>query len=188
MLNYNPENTNWKNIENGLQKYLQIMKLVKNSNVQENEDFQRRFNGFYRVMKKPRNFYVALFECIESNKNKEISFEQVLEFFYLKFGKIEASFSSKVMATINPNFPVWDREVLARLNLKAPSYNMDKKVRFEKIVKTYDDIVNWYSEFLKTEQVRNMIKEFDERIGIYDIAATKKIDLILWQTRIKTNV
>lgn len=183
MLKYNPGNTNWKNIENGLQKYLQIMKSVRNSNVQENEEFQRSFNGFYRVMKKPKDFYIALFECIENNKDKKISFEQVLEFFYLKSGKMEASFSSKVVATINPNFPVWDKEVLARLNLKAPSYNMDKKVRFEKIVKTYNDIVLWYSEFLKTEQARDMLKVFDEKVGVYDITDLKKIDLILWQTR-----
>lgn len=185
MLNYNPNNTNWKNIENGLQKYLQIMQLVKNSNVEISKEFQRKFNGFYKVRRK-KDFRNALYEYLEKNKNKHISFEQTLNFFYQKFDRLEPSFSSKIVATIDPNYPVWDSEVLARLKTRLKiriSANTDKKVRFEKIVKTYTDIANWYFEFLKTKQAKEMIKDFDKRIGISDITDTKKIDLIIWQTR-----
>lgn len=87
------------------------------------------------------------------------------------------------MATINPNFPVWDSEVLARLHLTVPSSSLDKNIRFEKIVKTYDEIIHWYSDFLHTEEAKNMIKIFDEKNGISNITNLKKIDLILWQTR-----
>lgn len=183
-MNYDSNNTNWKNIENGLQKYLLIMQLVKDSNVQTNEDFQKKFNGFYKIRQRQKSFYLALYEYLENNKNKEVTFEQVLYFLYQKFGRLEPSFSSKIVATINPDFPVWDSVVLANLNIKAPGYNIDKKIRFEKIVKIYDEVVSWYSDFLKTEKARDMIKAFDEKIGTTDITDLKKIDLILWQTRV----
>lgn len=186
MINYDPSKTDWEKIKDGLKKYLIIMKSVREINVQTDPDFQRKFNGFYKVMRKPKIFYVALYECLENNKNKEVSFYQILEFFYQKFGNIEPSFSSKIIATINPNFPVWDKQVLERLNIEAPGYtgeNRDRRVRFKNIVKTYDNIINWYSEFLKTEQAVDMIKMFDEKIGTTDITDTKKIDFIFWQTR-----
>ncbi len=177
-------NTNWENIEKGVQSYLRIMQLVKTSNVQINEEFQRIFNGFYRIRQRKKEFYGALYDYLEHNKNnKEISFEQTLAFFYQKFQRFEPSFSSKIVATINPNFPVWDSKVLEKLNITAPSFNLDGAVRFKRIVKTYDDIVNWYSEFLNTEEAKNMIKTFDEKIGTLNITDIKKVDLILWQTR-----
>ena len=159
------------------------MQLVKTSNVYTNEEFQRIFNGFYRIRQRSKEFYTALYEYLEHNKNTEISFEQTLAFFHQKFQRFEPSFSSKIVATINPNFPVWDSEVLARLNLKTPNLNLATEVRFKRMVKIYDDIVSWYSDFLNTDQAKNMIKTFDEKIGTLNITDIKKVDLILWQTR-----
>ncbi|MEK7103369.1 MAG: hypothetical protein AAB870_03410 [Patescibacteria group bacterium] len=177
------DNTNWEQIKIGVQQYLYIMDLVRTSNVQKNEEFQRKFNGFYRIMKKSKEFYEALYQYLEDNKNKEISFEQTLGFFEQKFHPLEASFSSKIVATINPNFPIWDSEVLARLNLKAPRSQLARDIRFKEIVKMYNEIVSWYSDFLGTEEAKRMIKIFDEKIGTVDITDIKRIDFILWQTR-----
>jgi len=175
--------TNWENIKIGLSKYLQIMRLVKRTNILTDKEFQRLFNGFYRIRQRPKEFYEALYGYLEQNKNKIITFEQTLSFFYKKFQRFEPSFSSKIVATAKPDFPVWDSEVLKRLGLKSPGYNLDKKTRLEKMVETYEIIVNWYSDFLDTEQASVMIEAFDEAIGTSNITDIKKIDLILWQTR-----
>lgn len=159
------------------------MELVKISNVQTDKEFQRIFNGFYRVRQRKKEFYEALYDYLEYNKNKETSFKQTLDYFYQKFQRFEPAFSSKIVATINPNFPVWDSVVLARLNLRIPN-NRDKKIRFEKMVKIYNDIIIWYFKFLNTEQAKNMIKIFDEKIEMKNITDIKKIDLISWQTRL----
>ena len=159
------------------------MQLVKTINVQTNKKFQKIFNGFYKIRQRSKEFYVALYDYLEYNKNKKISFKQTLKFFLKKFNRFEPSFSSKIVATISPNFPVWDSEVLAKLQLTAPASNLNGEIRFKQMIKVYNDIINWYSEFLNTEQAKNMIKIFDEKIGTLNIANIKKIDLIFWQTR-----
>ncbi len=184
MLDCDLNNTNWVKIKIGLSKYQQIMCLVKRTNVLTDKEFQRLFNGFYRIRQRPKEFYEALYGYLEKNKNEIITFEQALLFFYKKLQRLEPSFSSKIVATIRPDYPVWDSEVLTRLGLKTPGYNLDKKTRLGKMVETYEIIVNWYSDFLNTEQASMMIKAFDEGIGISDITDIKKIDLILWQTRL----
>lgn len=191
-------NTNWENIENGVQKYLLVMQLVKTSNVQTNKEFQKIFNGFYKI-RRSIEFREALYDYLEHNKNKEISFEQTLDFFRQKFQRFEPSFSSKIVATIDSNLPIWDSKVIINLKLKKPNNSwdlvslknlnlknpdkLDGEIRLEEMVKIYAYIVEWYSEFLKTEQAKNMIKTFDGKIGILNITDIRKIDLILWQTR-----
>ncbi len=123
-----------------------------------------------------------LYSYLEKNKNKKTSFEKTLEFFLEKTNHFEASFSSKVVATIDPKFPIWDSEVLRRLNITRPN-DADEKIKFKKTIETYNDIINWYSKFLKTKEAKEMIKIFDNKIGIVDISDIKKIDFILWQTR-----
>lgn len=105
-MTYDLNNTNWKNIKNRVKKYLLIMQLVKTINVQTNKKFQKIFNGFYKIRQRSKEFYVALYDYLEYNKNKKISFKQTLKFFLKKFNRFEPSFSSKIVATISPNFPV----------------------------------------------------------------------------------
>ena len=110
-----------------------------------------------------------------------LSFEVVINHFYNRFQSVEASFSSKLVATINPNFPVWDEHVLRNLGLRAPVYGT--KNRVEKTISLYDDIVRWYVDFLSTDDAKKLINLFDNRYKETNITDTKKIDFILWQSR-----
>jgi hypothetical protein len=179
----NLKKTNWENISIGVKKYLLIMRLVGDSNVQKSKDFQKLFNGFYRVRQRSPEFYEALYKYLEQNKNKEVLFEDALTFFYKKFHRFEPSFSSKLVATINPKFPIWDSRVLARLNFTTPHVNLESKIRLKKMVEIYQDIVSWYYIFMKTPQAKEMINIFDKKIGHVNITNIKKIDFILWQTQ-----
>jgi hypothetical protein len=183
IMNFDLQNTDWNKIKNGTGKYSQIMRLVMISNVQTDKCFQKAFNGFYRIRQRSNSFYRALYGYLEKNKNKKTSFEQTLVFFYRKFKRFEPSFSSKIVATINPNFPVWDSVVINKLRIKVPERHLSQEVRFKKTVKIYGDIVKWYVDFLKTKEARRIIKIFDKMIDTPNITDTKKIDLIIWQTR-----
>lgn len=94
---------------------------------------------------------------------------------------LEASFSSKMLATINTDMPVLDKFVLENVNLKLP-YNTAQN-RFKKIVSIYDQLTEHFHEFKTTEENEYLIHKFSELYPDYNISNTKMIDLILWQTR-----
>lgn len=47
--------------------------------------------------------------------NQTITFGEILNHIYTKMNGVGASFASKLAATINPNLPVWGKEVLRNI-------------------------------------------------------------------------
>ena len=85
----------------GLESYADIMNYVHQTDVENDMDFQRTFNAFYRVRRNEewRKVYYHLFEEL---KDKTPSFEYIIRYMFEKTGNIEASFSSKMLATLHP--------------------------------------------------------------------------------------
>ena len=84
---------------------------------------------------------------------------------------IYASFSSKLLATVNPNMPVWDKFVLQNLGLRAPYYY--EKERLHKTILLYQKICDWYH----TEDAAEKLIQFNLRFPNVDITDVKKIGL-----------
>ena len=118
---------------------------------------------------------------MESLKNKETSYKEIINCLYTFEGKIEASFSSKLLATLNPEMPIWDQYVLANAGIESPKpYN----VTIEMCINKYETLKLFYKNFLKSEEALNMIAEFNERLPDYQhFTDIKKIDLMFWQLR-----
>ena len=165
----------------GFDKYKQIMETVRKTNVSTDLDFQRIFNAFYRVRRNAewRKTYYDLFE---TSKNSTPSFESIIRTMYEATGNIEASFSSKMLATINPEMPIWDRYVVQNLCLE-----MRGKTKVDQLkcaVDLYDKMISWYENFLQTENGRDCIVEFDRILpGYVWMSDVKKIDFYLWSIR-----
>ena len=174
-------------IETGLRKYQDIMTMLNKVNVSLDKDFQRMYNGFYRVRQRKPEFYEVYYAYMEKIKGNSVSFEDVIRHLYTELGRIEPSFSSKLVATIDDSKPVWDIYVLNNLDLKQPPYSSGsdeaKLRRVEKLIDLYSKITDWYSVSLDDSSVIEAIKLFDDCYPDADISKTKKIDLILWQTR-----
>ncbi len=96
-------------------------------------------------------------------------------------GRIEASFSSKLVATINPNKPIWDEFVLKNLGIKKPTTY--SKNRIEKTIEIYMGIEGFYANFMKSNECQALLVEFDSHFPNTNLTQTKKVDLLLWQTR-----
>lgn len=182
-MNYDSNKTDWEKLSVGLEKYQNIMKMLYSVDVSIDKDFQKKFNGFYRIRQRTKEFYELLYNYLEENKNSDASFESILLYFFNQTERIEASFSSKIAATINPNLPIWDSIVLKNIGLKTPGYNLSKQDRFNKTVDLYNHLVKFYSHLLNDNLSNKMIKDFDEHFPETNITKYKKIDLILWQTR-----
>ena len=171
-----------KKAERGIQQYLEIMNLFPNTNVYINRDFQRKYNRFYRVRQRKKEFYDIYYRLMEDLKGKNlVLFSGVLNYLHERLGRYEPSFSSKLVATHKPNMPIWDSSVLKNTGFKSPPYNAND--RLKKIVKVYDGIVGWHKNYLKTDEGKMIIETFDQIIKESSITDLKKIDFVLWQTR-----
>jgi len=171
-----------KNAKDGLEKYKNIMKLFSKVNVSESKEFQSIYTGFYRVRHNNPDFYNDYYSFMEEHRNNIPSFKDTLTYLY-KFGRLESSFASKLLATIDPELPVWDQFILRHFGLEQPSTDMIKEARIIQANNVYEEIKQKYKEFLKTNESRCWIKLFDEYYPETNLTSIKKIDLILWQMR-----
>jgi len=175
---------NWKNLIAGLNKYTTIMCLFENAEIKDwtdpgYRDFRRRYNHFYR-MRRNEAFQQPYYNLLLSNKhNKALSFEECYTALFQLTGRYEASFASKLLATVRPDMPVWDSEVLKKLGKKEPaSYDSD---RLAKSIDCYAEIQDWYQNTITSALGAEMINAFDAIVGPSSITEAKKIDLMLWQ-------
>jgi len=165
----------------GLDKYQFIIEQVRNTNVSEDADFQRVFNGFY-IVRRNEAWRKLYYEYFEKVKGGTPTFESILTYLYECTGNIEPSFSSKMLATIYPDKPIWDRYVVQNLNMEL--VGATKQERLKNAIVLYGDIEKWYRDFLQTDKAKECINVFDHVMPDYkNITSIKKIDSILWSIR-----
>lgn len=146
-------------------------------------DYQRNFNRFYRV-RRGADWQSVYYEVLFREYGNKPSFAQVITELYERTGNIEPSFTSKLVATLDTDKPVWDKYVLANLGKKLTGSSKEK--RLKNAIALYQDIQEWYRAFLLTEEAKQWISLFDEKLTEFvTLSATKKIDLILWSMREK---
>lgn len=165
----------------GLDKYNYIMERVGKTDISTDVDFQRTFNGFYIVRRNEswRKVYYNLFEQIKLGTP---TFESILIHLFEYTGNIEPSFSSKMLASILPQKPIWDRYVVQNLNMEL--VGATKQERLKNAIVLYADIEKWYEDFMKTDKAQECIETFDRVMPDYKhISSIKKIDSILWSIR-----
>jgi len=166
-------------IKKGVVKYQTIMSMYKRSNVLEDRDFQRLYNGFYVMGWRSKDWYSYYYKMLEGLKEHSSSFEDILKALKERSGKLEASFASKMYATRNPDYPIIDKWVLKYMHLSLPSANQQN--RLEKTVQVYSDLIASFKELLRSKEGKEHIKLFDEIYPNSGISDTKKVDFILWQ-------
>lgn len=168
-------------LASGLDRYVWLQRQLGLCDVSTNNIFQTRFNGFYKVRRDSswRSDYFAL---MEAAKLTGIEFPEALKEIIRRTGQIEASFSSKLVAILDPSKPVIDRFVLENFGLKLPRWGSAD--RESKTVDLYRDLCGHYQEFVH-DKTGVMIRELFERgFPKSGITELKKIDLVLWQIRL----
>ncbi len=167
-------------IKIALERYNYIMSNFQKTDVSSDIEFQRKYNGFYKMRQRSSDYYQTYFSFMEQKKSTGVSFEDTLKQLS-KLGRIEMSFSSKLVATIDPTKPVLDEFVLKNLGLSKPkSYS---KNRIEQTIELYNKIEKIYTDFLFTNEGKDLLSEFDRFFPGTDLTDTKKLDLMLWQSR-----
>ena len=165
----------------GLDKYQYIMKKVREINVSSDAEFQKTFNGFY-IVRRNETWRKTYYGFFEQAKSETPTFTEIIKYMYETTGNIVPSFSSKMLATLCPEKPIWDRYVIQNLNMKLSGKTSQEKL--ENVIALYADIEKWYADFLKTDKAKECIRVFDQTLPDYSgISDIKKIDSILWSIR-----
>jgi hypothetical protein len=165
----------------GLAKYCHLLATFEAADVANDRAFQRAFNGFYRV-RRNTTWQSAFYALLAEQKSERQSFSQVLRRLHDATGRVEASFASKLVATVDPHQPVIDAFVLDNLGLKLP-LSGTKEDRLKRIDDVHATIRRLFDEYLATPSGQQLIARFEETYPNRGLTPTKVLDLVLWQVR-----
>lgn len=181
----------------GLERYLYIIYHVqsvdfKDTNIDIDSEFCKVYKGYYKV-RRSKEWCEKYFKYMQEQLTKERSFEELLKKMYKECGMIEVSFVSKLMATVNPQLPIWDKYVLDNLGLAEEWDKLNnitdretkQKEKLKKAPEIYSAIISKYRLFLESENGKLCVAKFDEVLPEYtdELTDVKKIDFLLWSKR-----
>lgn len=168
----------------GLAKYEWLMEEFSDRNVSRDREYQKRFGGFYRV-RRSSDWRSAFFQILEGAKSSPISFGEALRALQTATGRVEASFASKLVATLDPAQPVIDSVVFKNLGLRLPPVAASE--RLAEIEALHRQLRAIYSEYLASESGRNLVSRFQQAYPRARVTEIKMLDLVLWQIRRRPN-
>lgn len=189
----NPKEVLQKSLEDscGLTAYLKTLEVF-NVDVSADENYQKNFTSYYRV-RRDANWLKKYYEFMEAHKHDtNLTFETIIRYLSSvphKVNKkvspsgyattIEASFASKMLATINPNYPIWDSQVVRALKYKIEA--VEDEAKLEEYIDVYSKLTNEIHAFIETEEGKECIRLFDELFPNHKhLNSFKKIDFYLW--------
>jgi hypothetical protein len=86
-------------IGTSIDTYCSLQRELHTRDVSADPDYQRRFTGYYRV-RRNRAWRQAYFTLLQTHKVHGLPFEAALSAIAQATGRVEASFASKLVATI----------------------------------------------------------------------------------------
>ena len=164
----------------GLRQYEWLQSRVAGQDDFEHDpEFRRRFNRFYRV-RRDREWQDAFCGLMGRAKKERLEFRVVLDALHRATNRYEASFASKLVATLDPSKPVIDAFVLRNVGIRLPTYAAaDRATRIGEI---YSQLITAFSTFLSGERGAYLISAFRRTYPDARVTIVKMLDLVLWQT------
>jgi len=164
-----------------MRRYLYVMDRVWLCDVRNDADFQRTFNGLYMV-RRGHAWRAAFYQLFEHQKSANSNFDEVLRAIHAATGRIEASFASKLLATIKPAMPVYDSWVRINLGLKIRTGAAN--LRIPQLIADYSNITQTYEALIAEAHYPRLRDGFDKALpALRHLGDIKKIDLLFWQAR-----
>jgi hypothetical protein len=158
------------------------MSMLKTLDVSKSVDFQKDFTSFYKIRFPKKEYYDIYYQFMQKNKlNSSLTFSEVLRYFHKMFNRIDASFSSKLLHTIQPDKPTWDHWIGRNTGIIIPPFN--SKDRLNTAIIRYEKLIAYFNDYKSSEEGKILIQMFDLKFPNSGITNTKKIDLVLWQIR-----
>lgn len=168
----------------GLERYCAIMAFEGNVSDKEN-GFQKLFNGYYNIRRPAewREKYYALFQ--EMRAAEKVDFSLIVSRLHKMTRKVEPSFTSKMLATIDDAALVWDRRVISALKHYDPKLPVVPTEfaggQIERGIAGYQALQEACRDLLAEPISKRCIEQFDCYLSDYSaISNMKKLDVVLW--------
>lgn len=163
----------------GLESYKKTLDL---DNVLNN-DYQRNFTYYYKIRRDKGKWLDSFYTYMYENRNnKDITFRDVLEYLSRLENKLEMSFTSKMLHTLNNRCPIWDSQVCKALRLYVQCASRDDiDARIAKGVEAYNKLIKKVDDILSSPKGGAIVAYFDMYFPNYTwMSETKKVDTYLW--------
>jgi hypothetical protein len=168
-------------VATGLAQYQWLQQqFATNANAHTDSVFRRRFNHFYRV-RRNAVWRTSYFSLMGRARQETLQFHAVLDALRTATNRLEASFASKLIATINPALPVIDKFVLRNVGLRLPAQNIQD--RTAAIIRVHSSLQASFHAYLQSEDGQYLVREFNKYYPNAGVTEVKMLDLVLWQTR-----
>ncbi len=162
-----------------LDQYRWLIKQVHECDAAKDKAFQTAFKSYWAYKKFDKDWQPLVFEAIEYAKSQEDPlFEEILR--RLSIDDVQKSPASKILATLNPNYPAWDTRISKALGILEPEgKGLEAKI-LDAVVK-YQNLQEWYRAFLASPEGKQVLEELSEaRPEMDDLNPMKRIDILLW--------
>ncbi|MBD3211211.1 MAG: hypothetical protein GF311_01290 [Candidatus Lokiarchaeota archaeon] len=162
----------------------QFQKLNKNP---IHKKFKKVFKVFYgQGINFIQNYFDTLFDSRLNKRIRKIDniidlksiFEEILDSFYGDSGKNQYSYTSKLIHTINTNFPIYDSNVKEVFGFK--SYYDCQLRRKEFFDNVYKKIYKTYSQIIEKNLIKEIVEKFSKERDVSKLNSIKKIDFLFW--------
>ena len=144
---------------NGLVDYSYLQRSLMRADVGADRLYQSKFKAFYKV-RRDDAWCDVFFQIMEQEKmNSDVEFADVLQQVYCDarhddMQQVEASYCSKLVATVRPDKPVWDKYVRQNLNVKEPYASMKAPRKIERTIQAYSLIEELVGQIVLTRFVQ----------------------------------
>ena len=166
----------------GVERYLSIQDRLKKGVDPRDKAFQQSFNTFYKVSRRSAQWYVHFYEVFFQTREENWNFEKILLEIYKQTGTVEASFASKIRASIDEDSVVIDSVVLLNLGLRLMRGGNAER-RLQAACATYATLTEIISTIQHSEVGKEILNQFRERYKALPVSDVKAIDFTLWQHR-----
>ncbi len=162
-----------------MERYAFLRKQIYEKDVSKDKEFQRIFNGLYKIRFCPACHYYPLMQ--KAKQKRSTDFAVVLKSLWKKTGRMETSFASKLIAIIYPGQAVYDSRISKHLKLKIPKYNDPE--RLEKFIQLYECLNKRMKNLIKHRLFATLKIQFNQAFGKYKLTDIRRLDLMLWALR-----
>jgi len=151
--------------------------------------FQFTYRSFYRLDNAglTPDFKKRYFELLQEYRTKPIDLKAIcIDLYEYKTRKglnsVQFSFVTKLANTINPNFSIYDSEVIKLFDFNQPYYLKDRDEKIDKYLEQYDYIQHVSKELIKNKDIQSIFLEMDSLFGdvCKSIGDIKKLDFLMW--------